>query len=178
MSRVKLSPLKSRFEFEEAINRVAEIELSLRKHAAARDEAIQTIQDQFKPVEGELQAQLKGWLGQAEKYAETHRDELFPNKVKSSATSLAVFGFRLGNPTLALLNRAWTWLQVAKTLHVLGLTDLIQETIEPRKDAIKARGFSDSELSALGMRMTQSETFFIEPKLEGADAVKSEPVRS
>jgi len=41
---------------------------------------------------------------------------------------------------------------------------------------IKARAFGESQLAALGMKMTQSETFFIEPKLEGADAVKAEPV--
>jgi len=132
MPRVKSASL-TRNEFDQVINRIAELELQIRANTSVRDEAIQKIQNEFTPLETELQNQLKGYVAQAEKYAEEHREELFPNKAKSAQTSLAVFGFRLGNPTLALLNRKWTWEQVGKVLKTLGLTDLIQEKVEPRK---------------------------------------------
>jgi phage host-nuclease inhibitor protein Gam len=173
MARLKAPQLTSRAQFEQVINEIATCEVRKRRLAAKRDAKIQAIQEEFQPEEARVQGELDGLLVLAEKYAEDHRDELFPKETKSAETSLARFGFRYGNPTLALLNRKCTWDGVNAALKVLGFASHVRSVEEVDKDGIKNAKFSEQTLKAMGLKITQSETFFIEPKLEDAETVRA-----
>lgn len=178
MARLKATTFATRAEFEAAVNKIAELEVQFRKLTAKRDARIQEVQDYFAPDEARLQEELKGLLATTEKYADEHRDELFSKEKKSAETPLAVFGYRYGNPTVSLLNRRWTWDQIVKVLKLSRFKNLLREVHEVDKDAVKSAKLSEDDLAAVGMKITQSETFYIEPKLDGADAVRAPSVQT
>ena len=114
----------------------------------------------------DLTARIKANVVLAEKYATTHREELLV-RLKSGATSLAVYGFRLGNGTLALLNRKWKWDDVLAAVKAKGWRHLVVTKESVDKDAIKTQ-LTDAQRAEIGTRISQEETFYIEPKREEA----------
>lgn len=162
-SRLKAPSLSSRIAFEQAVDDLARTTVALRKLEARRDEKIQAVRAECEPSVQEANARVQSLTLLVEKYAEEHRDELLPGKAKSSETSLAVFGFRLGQPTLKTLNRAWTWERVLEELGARKLTRFIRQKQEPDKEAMKAH-LNAEELAAVGCKIAQEESFFVEPK--------------
>jgi phage host-nuclease inhibitor protein Gam len=176
MTRIKSIAYKTREEFTAAVNQAAQLQTEIRIIEADRDKHLQTVQSVFSESLKTKAAELKALVALAEKYAETHRDELLPSKAKSAQTELAVFGFRLGNPTLSLLNKKWSWETVVEKLKAFGKTTFVRTVEEADKDAIKAATLTDDERAAFGVKITQSETFFIEPKVAGGETIKAEAV--
>ncbi|MFA5688599.1 MAG: host-nuclease inhibitor Gam family protein [Kiritimatiellales bacterium] len=166
MARVKSSGFETREEFEQALNDVAAMSVEQRRLEAERDAKLQEIQEAFNDDINDVKTKIKGLLAQAEKYALSHRAEIFQSGKKSGETSLALFGFRSSTPALALLNRKWTWDEVVNALISAGRPEFIVTKSTPDKDAMKAR-LNDTELAAVGCRVKQDESFWIEPKLEG-----------
>ncbi|MBN2685085.1 MAG: host-nuclease inhibitor Gam family protein [Pontiellaceae bacterium] len=163
--RVKSTGLKTRNEFEAALDDVAAMTVEQRKLEAERDERIQAVQEQFNDDILDIALKVKAKLALAEKYAKAHRNEVLNEKKKSGETPLALFGFRTGNPSLVLLNKKWNWDEVTETLQETGLGKFVVTKRTPDKDAMKAK-LSDEELAAVGCRIKQSESFWVEPKLE------------
>jgi phage host-nuclease inhibitor protein Gam len=163
--RVKSSGFETRAEFYQALDDVAAMSVDLRKMEADRDAELQSIQEAYNDDILDVKKKVKGLIAQAEKYALSHRAELLPPGKKGGETSLALFGFRVGNPMLVLLNKKWTWESVINALRSAKLTDYIVTKCAPDKDALKAK-LTDSELAAVGCRVDQSESFWVEPKLE------------
>jgi phage host-nuclease inhibitor protein Gam len=164
--RVKSLGFETRGEFDAALDDVAAMSVSLRKMEADRDEELQAVQEAYNDDILDVKKKITGLIAQAEKYALSHRAELFPDGKKTSETSLALFGFRTGNPTLALLNKKWTWDEVIHALKSMALTEFIVTRQAADKEALKAR-LTDVELAAVGCRVNQDESFWVEPKLEG-----------
>lgn len=163
--RVKSTGFESRSEFEAALDDVASMSVELRKLEAERDQKIQEIQESFNDDILDVKKKIKGIVAQAEKFALSHRAELFIDGKKSGETSLSIFGFRVGNPTLALLNKKWSWEEVINALKTMSLTEFIVTKQIPDKDALKIK-LTDTELAFVGCRIDQTESFWIEPKLE------------
>ncbi|HRI83183.1 MAG TPA: host-nuclease inhibitor Gam family protein, partial [Opitutaceae bacterium] len=135
-TRIKAPSIATRVDFDAAIDALARNEVSLRIAEARRDAKIQDVREQF---EGEIVSltEMRDALALAtEKYAREHRDEVLPGKLKSAETPLATFGFRLGQPTLKLLNRQWSWEKVMEALTARGLAALIRTKREPDKEAL------------------------------------------
>jgi phage host-nuclease inhibitor protein Gam len=189
-TRIKLPTLKTREDFDFAIGEVAQITVQIRKIEAARDHTVQAIQAAYGGHISPLQARCNALVAQAEQYAEAHRDELLPGKLKSADTPLATFGFRTGMPALKLLSK-WTWEKVLEHLRTsYGLDCFIRN----KPDVDKAKIIAATEDGALsfptltpdgeemtfeipvaqiGVKIVQEETFFIEPKLDDASQVKA-----
>lgn len=167
MTRIKNQPL-TRDQFFAAIDQIATLQTACRLATARRDKQIQRIQDEFQPELSDLTEKIKVRLALAEQYADTHRDELFPGKIKSAETELASFGYRLHPPALKLLNRKWSWdavLEAAKRAFP-GRFVRSEETLQ--KDSMKAE-LTDDQLIAVGLRVDQVETFGVTPKVDGAE---------
>lgn len=176
--RLKAAGLLTRDEFEIVIERVAVYTTRLRALEAERDQAIQAVQQAFALRIDSIESVIKADVSLCEKFAEAHRDELITGKAKSNGTSLARYGFRTGMPQLKLLSK-WTWEKVIAALHGRGLGDkYIRTTEEPAKDImladLQAHGHlgESTEPGQVGVRLYQAETFYIEPKVEGAEPVK------
>jgi phage host-nuclease inhibitor protein Gam len=162
-TRIKAPAIATRADFDAAIDALARNEVSLRIAEARRDAKIQQARELFEPEIVSLTEMRDALALAAEKFAEEHRDELFPGKLKSAETPLAHFGFRLGQPTLKLLNRKWTWDGVLDALQAHGLSRFIRVRREPDKDGLKQH-CPPEQLAAIGCRIDQAETFYVEPK--------------
>ena len=160
--RIKSPSLATRESFEAFVDEVARSEVSLRALEARRDKRIQAIRDECDPAIAELRARRDNTALGCDKFATDHRDELFTGASKSNETALATYGFRLGNPTLKTLSKI-TWEHVARILHINRRDEYLRVKTEVAKDLI-LRDAGKLDLKALGVRVTQSESFYIEPK--------------
>jgi phage host-nuclease inhibitor protein Gam len=89
----------------------------------------------------------------------------FFEKPKSIAFLSGTMGFRTGTPKLALLNRKWNWETVTSAVENL-LPNFIRNKPEVDKDAILSQRDELAEfLPLVGLKVTQDEGFYIEPKL-------------
>lgn len=165
-TRLKASKtgLRTRAEFDQALDEIAELQVALRTHEAKRDKGLQAVRDEHAPKIDELKERLSAKFLLAEKYAEQHRAEIFPTAKKSGDTGLSLFGFRLGNPTLKTLNKRWTWDSVlAAVKSAFGGKRFVRVKEELDKDALKSE-LSDEQLATVGCRVEQAEEFFVEAK--------------
>ena len=168
--RLKASSFSTRAEFESACDQAAELDVQIRAAEAARDHEIQSVRDEHEPLIQSLRQRRDALTTISDKYAETHRAELFPTTKKSAESSLAHYGFRLGNPTLKPLNKKWNWesilTAVKATYPVAGRFVRLVEEVD--KDALKAQ-LTDAQLATVGCKISQAEAFYIEPKEQPSD---------
>ena len=175
MTRIKPVGFTTRAEFDNALAKIAKLEAESRRLIAERDKAVQKVQAEHEPKITEVGKDIAALTLQCEKYAEANRDELLPTDRKSDETTFAVFGFRLGNPALKLLNSKWTW---EKVLAAVKASPLFKQYVrivaeEVDKDGIKGnKDLKDADLAAVGLRIEQPDKFFIEPKADGAGKVE------
>lgn len=179
--RIKPTGLTNRIDFECTVDRCSYIETELRSIAAARAARVVIAQSYGVEEEAELKAEQKAKVTLCEKFALCHRVELLPDgkKAKSAETPLSRYGFRTGTPALKLVSKM-TWEQVVVALQVSKRKLWLRTKIEAAKDvmlaAVAARPKNSDVLLSLGVRVVQEETFFIEPKVDGAETLKAEAV--
>ena len=169
-ARIKPTSFRTYADFTDAIDDVARKRVELTKLKARRDSRIQTVEAEFKDDIERIEGEISELVVLAEKYAVVHRNELFPGEAKTGSSASANFGFRLGNPTLKALNRKWSPEETMKELRRLGMSDFIRVKEELDKNGLKAR-LNDEQLASVGLRVCQSESFFVEPLAETADTV-------
>lgn len=167
--RIKATSFAHRAEFDSALDEIAGLQVDLRALEAMRDNELQAVRDMFARDLEKISSKLKALIVLADKYAETHRDELFPTKLKSSETALANYGFRIGNPTLCLLNRKWNWEGVLNAVKAAFKGQYVRTTEAVDKDALK-RDLSPEQLATVGCRIDQAETFYVEAKEQPSDS--------
>ena len=163
--------IKNRAEFERVLENIVIAQLTKERLENRRDKKIVDIRSEFEGEINDVAEKMQANVIRAEKYAETHRDELLPAKRKTAETAVTFFGFRTGNPTLVLLSRKWTWAKVLETIKELfPINDFIVTKESVDKDVIKARLSDRPEvLAQIGTRIEQKEVFFIDPKRDPAD---------
>jgi phage host-nuclease inhibitor protein Gam len=171
-SRIKLKmdeALGSREEAEAAMNDLALAMANQRRELAKRDAAVLAIN---KHHEGNLAAYdqaIQRLTCQLRDWAETSPNE-FPKDRKSIQMTSGILGFRTGTPKLALLSRAWTWEKVLNALRnsCMG-AGFIRTKEEVDKDGLlgsySTRSLDAQQLASAGMKVTQDETFYVEPDL-------------
>jgi len=161
--RIKAPSLRNTSEFLANCDELARLDTELAKARAKLADRLQDVRAQYEPAVVALETQRGQRALAAEKFATEHRDELLAGKAKSAESPLAIFGFRLGQPTLKTLNRAWTWDRVLEELSARGLSRFIRVKREPDKEALKQH-LPPEQLAAVGCRIDQTETFFVEAK--------------
>lgn len=171
--RIKAESFANRISFEVAVDRCSFVEAELRRLYAERDQAVQEAQKTHADEISTLATELKAVAALCEKYAEDHRAELLPDEKKSKSvqTPHSVYGFRTGMPVLKLFAKN-TWEKVTDQLRAMGRHKLVRVSYETDKQALLTAQ-TTVDLAALGVRVVQSETFYIEPKTEKAETVKA-----
>ncbi len=164
-TRVKAVAFATREEFETACDEIARIEVQRRAAEALRDEEMNAVMEKHNPAIILMRQQQDALVQKADAYATANRDELLPAKRQSGETKLALFGFRWGNKALALLSNRWTWEGVIVSLKAAGMAAFVRSKEEVDKDAVKDQ-LAESVLAQHGMRIKQSETFWVEPKTD------------
>lgn len=172
----KTSGLNSQAEFTAAVDECAEIEVELRAATAALDKELQIIRERHNPNITALTARRDALLAKTCQYAATHQETVLTAGTRSGSTAKACYGFRLGKPTLVLLNNDSTWEKVVAAIKAKGraFAKLYISTPAPKpnKDAMKAK-LSEAELAKLGCRIEQTDSFYLEPKDDNMEAVSS-----
>lgn len=90
--RIKSAGFESRSQFDAALDDVASMSVEVRKLEAERDAELQEIQERYNEDVLDVKRKIKALLATAEKYALSHRAELFATGKKSGETSLAFLG--------------------------------------------------------------------------------------
>ena len=161
------SGISSKADYETKVNECADLEVQLRAITAEMDARIQAVRDEYDARIGSLTNRRDALLNACSLYASMHRDEVLKPGLRSGETSLATYGFNLGNPTLVLLNRKHTWKTVCAAILAKGAAwaekYITQPDPKPNKDALKA-GLSETELAELGCRIEQTDAYYIKAK--------------
>lgn len=106
---------------------------------------------------------LRGW-------SRAVRRTLFPKGAKSLTLTHGTVGFRTGQPTVGFL-KGWTEEQVIAALEKTKrrIRDRFLRTVVViNREAVISRRHRVKLLAAFGMKTSQTERFFVEPKLESA----------
>ena len=163
MARNKMKELTN----EEAVRLADEVAREIvdnRARVDARDQEIQAVQDKYNPEIEAADTAIDAKIALLAVWAKANRKDLFGEK-KSYETPLAVLSFRYGNPTLKLLSSKDNWDDVIAELK----TDKDGKRYVKTKEEADKRGLikmAAEWLAKFRMRVTQSETFAVDPKTD------------
>lgn len=163
-TNTQIKPYETRDAFEADIDQIARLQLRREKLKAVRDIKTQKILDEFNPQISELDAQIEELQARAMPYAQLNRDRLF-GKSKSASCSLATYGFKQGNKTLANVSGNSDEI-IAKTLFDLNRQDCAIVIYKLNKDGIKKALKNGDELVGASFKIIQVERFFVEAKTD------------
>lgn len=163
-TNTQIKPYETRDAFEADIDQIARLQLRREKLKAVRDIKTQKILDEFNPQISELDAQIEELQARAMPYAQLNRDRLF-GKSKSASCSLATYGFKQGNKTLANVSGNSDEI-IAKTLFDLNRQDCAIVIYKLNKEGIKKALKNGDELVGASFKIIQVERFFVEAKTD------------
>ena len=166
MARNKMKELTN----EDAIRLADEVAREIVDNRAlvdARDQEIQAVQDKYNPHIASADKAIDAKIAMLAIWAKEHRKDLFGDK-KSYETPLAILSFRYGNPTLKLLSSKDSWDDVIVQLKA----DKEGKAFVKVKEEADKRGLMKKAaewLAKFRLRVTQSETFAVDPKTDKMD---------
>jgi phage host-nuclease inhibitor protein Gam len=168
-NRIKapVSESLSRAEVEALLVDFQLICINEQKLLAKKNSEVSTVEQRYASQLGEIASGKKSIALRLQTWAEANPAEF--EKRKSIETPCGKLGFRTGTPKLGLLNRKWTWETVLKGLMVFRQS-FVRTKEEVDKETILANhaagNITGEGLAELGLKVTQDETFYVEPKLE------------
>ena len=153
-------------EMELAFADYARADARIQKINATMDIEMTRIREKYQDELGKLAETKEASFDILQAYAMENRDELF-SKRKSLETTHGTLGFRTGTPALKTL-KGFTWESVKNLLK-----EFLPDYVRTKEEADKEKLLADrekEEVAALfpkvGVKVTQDETFFVEPKKE------------
>lgn len=181
--RLKAPAIATEEEFRAQVSEIAHLQNQVTAIAARRDGVVQRVQARYAEKIAPIDAAIDARLALVEKYAEAHRAELLPKDRKSADTVLAIFGWRTGNRTVKFTSKKVTEESAILALELAGLGIYVRTVKEIAKDKILADCKDDKTLpftlgektvtlEMLGLKIAQSETFYVEPKAETGETLK------
>lgn len=169
-NRIKKSlaiAVTSRAEAEQVVNEMAVLANEVAGLNAEMDAQIIALKEKYSPLVADREAKLDLYAADLEAWAIAHPEEF--GKKKSIEFLNGALGFRTGTPKLCLLNRKWTWDTVTDAVARL-LPNFIRNKPEVDKAGIIANADDLEEfLPQVGLKVTQGESFFVEPKLSSQE---------
>lgn len=173
MARTKSAVLTppSYNEVQTLLGRYAELDAKQVEKQAQLDQKITVLRDKAAPEINSIVEQKKEMLTKIQLFAETNREKYFSKK-KSLDLQHGIVGFRVGTPKLKGVPRG------AKLLGLLNyfksyLPGYIRTKTELDKEKILADRNKEevqNHLKVKGLKVAQTETFFIELKKEESEA--------
>jgi phage host-nuclease inhibitor protein Gam len=157
--------IRSRADLEVLTREVAELTLARNKQQIELDQAITKLREGYELIFTDLDQQLALKTESARAWAEANPAEF--RGLKSLDLTHAVIGFRTGQPQLKPL-RGQTWASILDLVKIrLGAKWLrIKEEVNREKIIADRKMITNDGLTALGLKIVQDESFYIEPKLD------------
>ena len=166
-NRIKLTQpvLKSRLQVEDTLREIVGATLNRNKATLEMDKAITAIRERYEALLTECNKSIEEKTELVRVWAEANPEEF--GKLKSLDFVHAIIGFRTGTPTLKTIT-GWTWDRVLEKIkafpallkHVRTKEEVNKQTLLLDRETI-----GDDGLRQIGLKVVQSESFFIEPKL-------------
>lgn len=164
--RIKTSTqVPTKEDFFAWVDEIAALQVDVACRAAARDAELQAVRERHEAPIREQEAQQKALMKAAQRFMKDNEAEVLATGLRSGETSLARFGLRLGQPTIACIaDRSFTC--VLRDLIELGDEGKEYLTFkEPTLDKEAIRLHMPEEMFArMGLRHRQGETFWVEHK--------------
>lgn len=168
-----VSVVLTRQEAEIAMNELAQAVNTLRDANAIIDGEKLKIDEEHAPWLANVKDQIETLTNKLQEWAEANPGEFAGRK--SLGFTSGTIGFRTGQLALRLLGRAWDWDKATKALQAL-LPAFVRNVPEIDKvSVISQRKILEPHLAKCGLKVSQGETFFVEPKLEKLPARITEP---
>jgi len=182
--RLKPTPLADEAAFTRTINAIVGLQARAAAIEAERDARIVAIQREYAEQLDPIAHVIEAKVALADAYATAHRTELLTGDKKSIELATAIVGWRTGNRTVKPIGKKWTPEATIAALKEAGLTVYVRTVEEIAKDRVLADCKDDKnlpvgngvpiviDLSLFGLKISQTETFYIEPKTETAETLK------
>lgn len=166
-NRIKLTQpaIKTREQAESILREICLTTITRNKAVLAMDQEIATIRENYDGTISWCNKSLEEKTDLIRAWAEANPSEF--NGLKSLAMVNGTVGWRIGQPTLKTL-AGWTWDRVLEKLKIHGMgLRYIRTKEEVNKQAIlgEREVLSPEKMRAMGVRVVQDESFFIEPNL-------------
>lgn len=171
MSPKKTTPIpQSIADVEGLLAQVAAADAAVRKITAQMDAELTRIREKYAAALDAEKATREGAEEQIACWAELHKADF--GERRSMALTHGIIGWRLGNPAVKL--RARVKAEAALEQAKVRLPEYVRTLEELDKAAIlnayAAKALTDADLDPCGLKVTQTERFYVEPKTEGTEA--------
>lgn len=180
MSKKKATPPKTYVPPIETVeglnaraNQLIEMKSRLAAHQAQRDAKIAEVNTAFDAEHRDLMMEIDALVNSCHLYCTGH-PELFPADKRSLDFGNARVGFRTNPPKVEMTLKKDAWENVAFRIQAQPWGEpYVRETIECNKDVLIAnrKDLTPEQLKAVGIDITQGETFYIAPNNESAAPV-------
>jgi phage host-nuclease inhibitor protein Gam len=164
--KIKLPQISTREEAETAVGQIALAIINKTNLTSQMDEEVANARKKYEGNLTAIDADVEAKTEALRIWAEANPDA-FPKGRKSLDFVQGTIGFRTGTPALALLNRKWNWDKVTKALQE-RLPAFLRDKPEMDKASLLAQRDEKiiaENLPLVGLKVTQDEGFFVEPKL-------------
>lgn len=152
-------------EFNDSVNRVAELQLDVAALELERDQEKERILAEYNGKISDLNTHIKAEMLKAQNYAEKNWGTLAPNATaRSSSTELANFGFRTGQPTIKVLEKGKKQEDIAEQLQDADHAEYVTVKLALNKPAILKAYRNGVALIKSLFEVNQTERFFVEAK--------------
>lgn len=153
-------------DVEALLAQVAASDAATRKVTAQMDAEITRIREKYAAVLDHERALREAAEEQIASWAELHKADFGDRR--SMALTHGTIGWRLGNPTVKL--RARVKADQALEQVKARMPEFVRTVEELDKasllNAVAGKALTDSDLEACGLRIAQTERFYVEPKSE------------
>lgn len=161
-----LPQIPTREQAEESAGHMRANAILRAKLKARKELLLKSIDDQFAPDLDDLDRLDADHFTAIQLWADANPEAF--GRGKSLDLTHALVGWRTGNPALKPLPKN-TWETVLETLEHRGFLSCVRIKTEVNKEAILDRaktGDNKFDLSEIGVKVVQTETFYVEPRLE------------
>lgn len=172
-NRIKLThpALKTRAEVEQTLRSIAEITLARNQAQLDMDTEITLVRERYESAIADANKALAERTDLVRAWADANPAEFTGARglaIKSITFTHATIGFRTGTPTLKTLT-GWTWDRVLEKMKLVGGWSKylrVKEEINKQTLIVDRESIGDDQLRTIGLRVLQTESFFIDPKIE------------
>lgn len=162
-NKEKLKKIRCLEDVEEAIRKVADIDVAMAKAEAQADVAVQAAKKQLADDTAGLEEERAEIVELLKNYSEEHRSTLYDEGKKSCEFRAGIIGYRQ-NPDKVEVSK-----DTADLLIEAGFANCVQIKKEPVKAALK--NFDACQLEKLHVRLIPgSETFYVKPEVSAIPA--------
>ena len=170
-----IASLRSYDEVEHKLLEFASLESRIAEAEAKMNAEIQEIRDDYETKTSEARARKEMIEKEILTFCDANKMDF--EKVRTREMVHGAVGYRTNPKKVSLLNRKYNWETVVQLLKKFKWgKDYLREITEVNKEAIitAASGddpvLSDNKLAAVGLKVDQGETFFLEIKWDSIDS--------